>query len=648
MLTLARRSGALARTSAVRCASSAVPATSSSSPAERGNIQDLLAGNATARNGVEYVVSRVDDLVNWGRKSSLWPITFGLACCAVEMMHSAGSRYDFERMGMVFRASPRQTDVMIVAGTLTNKMAPALRRVYDQMPEPRYVVSMGSCANGGGYYHYSYAVVRGVDRVIPVDIYVPGCPPTAEALLFGLMQLQKKVKGNKSLLLKLRKLHQQSPMWPRLLQRSAVGRATPAANSSRGFKTTAAASQEAQQRGNVGDLVAGNAVARNGAEFVVSRLDDLINWSRKSSMWPITFGLACCAVEMMHSAGSRYDFERMGLLFRASPRQTDLMIVAGTVTNKMAPALRRVYDQMPEPRYVISLGSCANGGGYYHYSYAVVRGVDRIMPVDIYVPGCPPTAEALLFGIMQLQKKIKSNKSLLLKPQIPPVQFPPDKRSFCPQLVAMLRVGSKLVTRSFHPTPFSSRAIQTTSSVGTQPQEELQVSQRGNVADLLNGNAAARDSAEYVVSRLDDLVNWGRKSSLWPISFGLACCAVEMMHAAGSRYDFERMGMVFRASPRQTDVMIVAGTLTNKMAPALRRIFDQMPEPRYVVSLGSCANGGGYYHFSYSVVRGVDRIVPVDIYVPGCPPTSEALIFGLMQLQKKIKGNKSLLLKVRK
>ncbi|KAF1774570.1 NADH-ubiquinone oxidoreductase, 20 Kd subunit [Phytophthora cactorum] len=225
MLTLARRSGALARTSAVRCAS-AVPHSSSSAPAESGNIQELLAGNATARNGVEYVVSRVDDLVNWGRKSSLWPITFGLACCAVEMMHSgtsfalpfrcffktdacplvaAGSRYDFERMGMVFRASPRQTDVMIVAGTLTNKMAPALRRVYDQMPEPRYVVSMGSCANGGGYYHYSYAVVRGVDRVLPVDIYVPGCPPTAEALLFGLMQLQKKVKGNKSLLLKLRK-----------------------------------------------------------------------------------------------------------------------------------------------------------------------------------------------------------------------------------------------------------------------------------------------------------------------------------------------------------------------------------------------------------------------------------------------------------
>uniref|UniRef100_A0A7S2BKW3 NADH:ubiquinone oxidoreductase-like 20kDa subunit domain-containing protein n=1 Tax=Octactis speculum TaxID=3111310 RepID=A0A7S2BKW3_9STRA len=157
------------------------------------------------QGGVEYVVAKVDDLVNWARKGSLWPMTFGLACCAVEMMHSAASRYDLERFGMVFRASPRQSDVMIVAGTLTNKMAPALRKVYDQMPEPRWVVSMGSCANGGGYYHYSYAVVRGCDRIVPVDIYVPGCPPTAEALLYGMLQLQKKVKANKSLLLKLRK-----------------------------------------------------------------------------------------------------------------------------------------------------------------------------------------------------------------------------------------------------------------------------------------------------------------------------------------------------------------------------------------------------------------------------------------------------------
>ncbi|XP_003706596.1 NADH-quinone oxidoreductase subunit B 2 isoform X1 [Megachile rotundata] len=142
----------------------------------------------------EYAMARLDDLLNWGRKGSIWPLTFGLACCAVEMMHIAAPRYDMDRYGVVFRASPRQADVIIVAGTLTNKMAPALRRIYDQMPEPRWVISMGSCANGGGYYHYSYSVVRGCDRIIPVDIYVPGCPPTAEALMYGILQLQKKVK----------------------------------------------------------------------------------------------------------------------------------------------------------------------------------------------------------------------------------------------------------------------------------------------------------------------------------------------------------------------------------------------------------------------------------------------------------------------
>jgi NADH-quinone oxidoreductase subunit B len=139
-------------------------------------------------------VTSFESLVNWGRASSLWPLQFGLACCAIEMIHAGCSRYDLDRFGIVFRPSPRQSDVMIVAGTLTNKMAPALRKVYDQMAEPRWVLSMGSCANGGGYYHYSYSVVRGCDRIVPVDVYVPGCPPTAEALLYGLIQLQSKIR----------------------------------------------------------------------------------------------------------------------------------------------------------------------------------------------------------------------------------------------------------------------------------------------------------------------------------------------------------------------------------------------------------------------------------------------------------------------
>lgn len=141
-----------------------------------------------------FVLTSTDKLFDWARTGSLWPMTFGLACCAVEMIHAYMSRYDLDRFGIIPRPSPRQSDVMIVAGTLTNKMAPALRRVYDQMPEPRWVVSMGSCANGGGYYHYSYSVVRGCDRIVPVDIYIPGCPPTAEAMIYGLMQLQKKIQ----------------------------------------------------------------------------------------------------------------------------------------------------------------------------------------------------------------------------------------------------------------------------------------------------------------------------------------------------------------------------------------------------------------------------------------------------------------------
>lgn len=142
-----------------------------------------------------YILTSVDAVLQSARTGSLWYMSFGLACCAIEMMHAASARYDMDRLGMVPRASPRHSDLMIVAGTLTNKMATAMRRVYDQMPEPRYVVSMGSCANGGGYYHYSYSVVRGCDRIVPVDVYVPGCPPTAEALLYGLIQLQRKIQG---------------------------------------------------------------------------------------------------------------------------------------------------------------------------------------------------------------------------------------------------------------------------------------------------------------------------------------------------------------------------------------------------------------------------------------------------------------------
>ena len=155
-------------------------------------------------------------------------------------------------------------------------------------------------------------------------------------------------------------------------------------------------------------------------DYIVTPINSVISWARQGSFWPLTFGLACCAVEMMHSTVSRYDFDRFGVIFRATPRQADLIIVAGTVTNKIAPGLRRIYEQVLDPKWVISMGSCANGGGYYNYSYSVVKGSNRLIPVDIYVPGCPPTAEALMFGVLQLQKflyrQINEEEKLIKKP----------------------------------------------------------------------------------------------------------------------------------------------------------------------------------------------------------------------------------------
>ena len=149
---------------------------------------------------------------------------------------------------------------------------------------------------------------------------------------------------------------------------------------------------------------------------IITKVDDIINWARLSSIWPMGFGLACCAIEMMSTMSTGYDLDRMGVFPRFSPRQSDLMIVAGTVTFKMADRVRRLYEQMSEPRYVISMGSCSNcGGPYWEHGYHVVKGVDRIIPVDVYVPGCPPRPEALIGGIMKLQEKIRGES--LMKPK---------------------------------------------------------------------------------------------------------------------------------------------------------------------------------------------------------------------------------------
>lgn len=161
------------------------------------DFNDNEALEALEKSGSSVFLTTIDSVINWGQSNSIWPLTFATSCCGIEMMAAGGARHDFARFGIeVYRASPRQADVIVVAGTIVRKMAPVLKRLYDQMADPKYVIAMGACAvSGGPFYYNSYSVIRGVDQVIPVDVFIPGCPPRPEALLYGVMQLQRKIKA---------------------------------------------------------------------------------------------------------------------------------------------------------------------------------------------------------------------------------------------------------------------------------------------------------------------------------------------------------------------------------------------------------------------------------------------------------------------
>ncbi|MCS6923689.1 MAG: NADH-quinone oxidoreductase subunit B [Fimbriimonadales bacterium] len=175
-----------------------------------------------------------------------------------------------------------------------------------------------------------------------------------------------------------------------------------------------------------------------GGNVLLTRLDEIVNWARRNSIFPLTFGLACCAIEMMSAAAARFDLARFGMeVFRASPRQADLMIVAGRVSKKMAPVLRQIYDQMPSPKWVVSMGACASCGGIFN-NYAIVQGVDQIVPVDVYVPGCPPSPDALIYALIKLQQKIRTQRLGMLLELKPRMETPAIEQG---DSVAALQTG---------------------------------------------------------------------------------------------------------------------------------------------------------------------------------------------------------------
>ncbi|WVZ01894.1 hypothetical protein V8G54_022700 [Vigna mungo] len=309
-----------------------------------------------------------------------------------------GSRFDFDRYGLVPRSSPRQADLILTAGTVTMKMAPSLVRLYEQMPEPKYVIAMGACTITGGMFSTdSYSTVRGVDKLIPVDVYLPGCPPKPEAIIDAITKLLSP-NPNSSF----------SSDRDRFINALNFAPIPPQPDP---IKTPPVTPSNVDYLFDLDKVVAPPTLP---PYFTTVKFHDLV--SEPVALQPLSHSLFLIAsldrirVRMQRleiadapHPGSRFDFDRYGLVPRSSPRQADLILTAGTVTMKMAPSLVRLYEQMPEPKYVIAMGACTITGGMFSTdSYSTVRGVDKLIPVDVYLPGCPPKPEAIIDAITKL------------------------------------------------------------------------------------------------------------------------------------------------------------------------------------------------------------------------------------------------------
>ncbi|KAL2922375.1 NAD(P)H-quinone oxidoreductase subunit K chloroplastic [Bienertia sinuspersici] len=409
-------------------------------------------------------------------------------------------------------------------------------------------------------------------------------------------------------------------------------------------------------------------IAQNSVISTTS--NDLSNWSRLSSLWPLLYGASCCFIEFASLIGLRFDFDRYGLVPRSSPRQADLILTAGTVTMKMAPSLVRLYEQMPEPKYVIAMGACTITGGCSVPILILRKKISR----EIHEDRIKSQQKNRCFTInhkFRVGRSIHNgnyDQGLLSKYKSPSTSEIPTETFFKYKSSAYSTefgrfsawlVKHGLVRRSLG---FDYQGVET---LQIKSEDWHSLSPGGLLASvyhltrIIRYGSTRRDFQEResydmlaitydshprfkCILMPESWIVWPLRKDLltldlWPLLYGASCCFIEFTSLIGSRFKLDRYGLVPRPSPRQADLILTAGTVIMKMAPSLVRLYEQMPEPKYVIAMGACTITGGMFSTdSYSTVRVVDKIIHVDVYLSGFPPKPKAVIDAIMKLRKKI------------